>query len=747
MIEDLCRLITIHRTGSDIILYYRTKNGKKKITIPFTPYFYVPGKGESQDLFGNPVKKITVNDPSDVPHVRRLYDKHYEADVPYTRRFLIDMNIKSYFQIKQHSKIELYPIENPTEQIPMKIWYLDIEVHPGDSLPSPENPTQEITSITVYDKSIKKYFTLCLNDNRSITKKDDWNLAFFSSEEELLYYFSRMLIRADPDIITGWNVYFDINYLTARMKKLNIPLDLSSCEIFDLLTAYKILYKRPSYSLQDVMRYENCGNLKKYSTKDLRELKPDVLAEYNFNDVKAIVTLDNLLDIINYFLTLKEVAGVSHLEDAFLTSVLLDTLLLRLTRQRKVILPSKPEGEDHEPYEGALVIQPKPGIHENVAVIDINRCYPSIIRAFNISPETITNKPKEEDIIIDQNIGFKRTPRGILSTLVDIIWNERDKMEKILSTMQPGTESYEQIARKRDALKGLLNAIYGFTGYVKSRIYDVRLAKTVVRLAKEVLQFLINYYNNLGYDVIYADTDGCFVKMPFEISQKVLTESENALNAFLIEKYKLQTNRPITIKIDKYACTAFFTDVKKRYALWVINERNKPCDYIDITGFESVRRDTPIYLQGVIKKLLEMVLKRKTREEIIEFLKMSLEEFKIQPLDHVAISKAITKPFDQYDVKPPHVRGAIIANLYLNANLRPSDRVKMLWVKNIKGIPKTDVICYDNEDILPKEIEIDWERMFETTIKNKIETILAHYNVTWDDIQNKPKQGDLEKWL
>ncbi|MEM4534992.1 MAG: DNA-directed DNA polymerase [Desulfurococcaceae archaeon] len=714
---------------------------KEEISVPFKPYFYVPGRGEHRDLFGNQVRVIYANDPADIPNMRRFYERHYEADVPYTRRFLIDKRIKNYFE---WDGFTVRPAE-PESPIPLRVWFLDSEMYPGERLPSAENPEQPVTAITFYDSFLGQFISLVVGREERVEKGENLHRAYLSSEQDLLFLFSRLVIKLDPDVITGWNIDFDVDYLKARCRTLNIPLDFSRCEVFDMLSGYKALYRRPHYALEDVVRYEKIGELKKVSMKRLREMSPDELARYNLADVEAIVNLDRKLNLVDYYIALKETAGMAHLRDLS-ASKLLDTILLRIAKDMNVVLPSKTDEERGEPYEGGLVLQPSPGLHEGVADIDINRCYPSIIRAFNISPETITTNPSSDDIVLG-DIGFKRNPRGILSTMVDIIWSERDKLERILRNLQPGTEEYKRIERKRDAVKGLLNAVYGFTGYAKSRIYDVRLAKTVTKLAREILLFLINYYKTNGYPVLYADTDACFVKVPLEEAEELVVRSEAALNLYLREKYNLPSScNVITLKMEKYAKAIYFTGVKKRYAMHVVWENGKACDYVDVTGFESERRDTPEYLQNVIKTILEMVLKREQRDKILSYLRESLEEFKRQPLDKIAISKAITKPFGEYKVKPPHVRGALLANIYLNANIVPGDRVKMLWVKRVKGIPKTDVICYEDGESLP-ELEIDWDKMFETTLKNKIETILAPYNVAWRDIQAGDRQGALDKWL
>lgn len=78
----------------------------------FRPYFYVlesqtvpkiPQIKEVQSgfksIFGEPCKKIITTIPEDVKDLRTQFSKTFEADIPFTRRFLIDTGIRRYFTV------------------------------------------------------------------------------------------------------------------------------------------------------------------------------------------------------------------------------------------------------------------------------------------------------------------------------------------------------------------------------------------------------------------------------------------------------------------------------------------------------------------------------------------------------------------------------------------------------------------------------------------------------------------------
>jgi DNA polymerase elongation subunit (family B) len=85
----------------------------------FEPYFYVLESEEVpkipqikkvisgfKSIFGEVCKKIIVGIPEDVKDLKSQFSKTFEGDIPFTRRFLINVGIRRYF-IVQDGKLEL----------------------------------------------------------------------------------------------------------------------------------------------------------------------------------------------------------------------------------------------------------------------------------------------------------------------------------------------------------------------------------------------------------------------------------------------------------------------------------------------------------------------------------------------------------------------------------------------------------------------------------------------------------------
>lgn len=98
-----------------IFLWGRRLDTQEKILFRvtgFEPRFYVPEEEEVpqsvaikrvvsgfKSIFGEPVKMIVTQLPEDVRELRKYFKKTSEADIPFTRNFLIETGIRRYFTV------------------------------------------------------------------------------------------------------------------------------------------------------------------------------------------------------------------------------------------------------------------------------------------------------------------------------------------------------------------------------------------------------------------------------------------------------------------------------------------------------------------------------------------------------------------------------------------------------------------------------------------------------------------------
>jgi DNA polymerase I len=745
-----------------IIHTWRRDNDGKKIhnvVDDFLPYFYVEEnenvpenpaivKIENNNfvsIFNEKLKKIYVKTPSDVKALRTMFKKTYEADILFTNRYLIDR------------------VEKLNKQ-PWHIVFIDIEILSKGKMPSVKNPEEPICLICVYSNFLKKYFSFVYveNNNTNVEKlqnlqNESWEIKIFYSEFELLKNFIDFLISIDFDIITGWNIQnFDLPYLFSRCDYYGIKFENLSCFktiknpfnekckipgriIFDLMKAYKFISEqRRSYSLSYISQKENLS-IKKDQNVDRNNFHSswqnniENLIKYNKTDVEILVELDKKLSMFDYF-DMRRMICHSTWNDVLLNSRLIDNFILK-KYHNKIVFPTKPRIEKRKiTYEGAIVISPRPGLHENIANFDVSSMYPNIIISFNISPETFS---LNGEIIIDENHKFKKE-KGLIPSIFDELFELRKKYQNEMQKYPVNSNEYETFDKLQANVKYLINSIYGYLGFQGSRLYNKNVAESVTLVGRETIKFLEEKCNEYNVEIIYADTDGIYVKLnenaTIENYEKLLKKLNNDLREFF-KKFNIENPR-IELKFEKLYSVIFFYYAKKRYAGHLTYVKGKTCDVIEIVGLEAKRSDNSDFGEFIQQKVLEMILHKKSKDEIINFLRECVKKIKNNeiPIYEIGIPKLITKSFNEYKSNTPWVRGSLYSNKYLFSNFGVGSKVKLIYVKSTGRYPRTDVICFDDEMKIPEDFKIDSDKMIELNIIQKISRIFNAFNWNINEI-------------
>ena len=706
----------------DIGIWWRTESGKKYKVYQYRPFFYVPSKlGVYRSVFGEPLDRVYVNTPIDVRTAREKYERHYEADIPYVRRYLIDKDIQECHDI---DTLEAKPCT-----IKPVVAYIDIEVdNENGELPSEENPIYKIVAVTVHIQG--NYHAYYLNDVAKertgyykLTANDKEYVLYlharsFTNEKDLIQEVYNLI--KDVDIVTAWNVSFDMRYLYARAKHLNVKFTYNGWLELDLLSGYKEFVRARSYKLKEVTVAE--GLEKKEEAVEFVKVNknPNEIIRYNIRDVWRIVMIDKKYSIVDYYQALKNVVGVEDFSFQYYTSIVIDTLLLRLAKREGVVLPTSVD-RDENPVRGAIVLNPPSGRYENVAVLDMSRYYPSIIISFNVSPETKLKR------ITDEIWSFRQDKMGLMPKLAMILLKRREELEDEMKKYPGDSEEYKTLEKKVMALKYIINSAYGYMGHPQARFYDRDCASTITALAREGIQYVIEQSKRYGHKTLYGDTDSVFIQVPFEKAEELSKQLTNDLRRYFMEKYSLKSEPTLSLKFEKYLGAVYFTGVKKRYAAKVVWKKGKQVNEIDIKGFEAIRTDSSKITQELEEKVFELLLDGRPMTEVIQVKNDFIRKIKELPLEDVALYRGITRRIDEYKTLPPHVRAAVLANKYFNKNYGYGSRIRYVWCKGYENGISADVCVVD--DGLPKPI-VDWKRQIEAVIEGPFKNLGITNDIT-----------------
>ncbi len=102
--------------------------------------------------------------------------------------------------------------------------------------------------------------------------------------------------------------------------------------------------------------------------------------------------------------------------------------------------------------------------------------------------------------------------------------------------------------------------------------------------------------------------------------------------------------------------------------------------------------------------------------------------------DQIGIPGGISKNFSDYGTETVQIRGAKYSNENLGMNFGKMSKPKRLYIKDVPpGYPKTDVLCFEYADQVPKGFVVDRKTMLEKSLKGPLERILEGLGWNWND--------------
>lgn len=677
----------------------RGENGEKfieRVPRPFKPYCFIRKKDlseiqnfeveseEFQDFI-----KLKFETPDELKRFRdRLRKKvrFFEADIPYIERVLIDFQIYQYIEIEGTS-IRAW---DPDREIPFRIAYLDLETEQASEI-----GTGRLISAAVIDEEGEEFF--------------------FDLRRTSLLEFLKFLFQFD--ILVGWNILdFDREVLIreARFEGLNFEPRFWSW--LDLGKIFKRTFNLRSWSLDYISReFLNEGKVR--VNRRIEELSIEELREYNLQDARLLRKLEDKFGFTKQKIELSKLTGC-FIEDSLFPSKVVDSFILReaFRLNPRLIFPSRERQEENSRFTGALILEPKAGLWENVVVFDLTSLYNRIVQIFNISPETKTKNGKIKGL---KNSYLSHHEKlGIFPQVLMKFENLRNYYKRLkLEEKDPEKRrSYEIL---EGSVKGFLLSFYGALGDKRSRYYDRTLAEEVTSIGRELLKLLISIYSD---QVIYADTDGLFLrfeKMPSDEELENLRKRFlEILQLFQAERGIEEEFRRLDLKVDYKFKRLLISEKKKRYAGLTVDG-----EFL-VRGFETVRTDCPLLASRVQSQVLRMVLRGEDLKKIRNFL-LSLREFLFRGDfdDELIISQSLSRDPENYKANQPHIR---VARELRDRGIEITDKIRYY----IKSNPPLLLKPYFEGEAI--EIERSgYEYYWNKKILPPVERILRILNVDW----------------
>ena len=558
------------------------------------------------------VIKVYTKLPEDIPKIKQTGLSTYEADIPFYKRYLLDKDIGSHsiLEIERNGDYIKKISSKGVGEFPIRAAALDIETYTKRAFPNAK--VDPILAVSIVSSKESKCITWLDAEGENIIKAKD--------EKDLLLKLSEYLSSNKFNVIIGYNSdSFDMPYIHERSRILGVDFRLNGFELkikgekrkvaeingiahIDILNFIRNIYsiynlKTETLTLRAVAS-ELIGDKKGEFDWDKitevfnnRELA-STLCSYCVQDSK--ITLDIFYAVLPLLAELNKLVGQTLSDISRMTTgAVVENLVMKKALAINELIPNKPSDFQindrmHKVNTGAFVFQPTPGLYENIAVVDFRSLYPSIIVSHNICPSTIKYVGgKAEFLDKKERVGL--IP-AVLNEVIRLRFDAKDRL-KI-------EKDNSRLKARVLVLKLIANGFYGNLGYYNSRWYCFDCAGATTALGRQYVQQVISSAQNVGFKVLYADTDSAFFEFGVE---------KDKVNSF-ISDINSSLPKPMELELQDFYLRAIFVSAKggigakKKYAMVDFNGN------LLIKGFQSVRRDWAIIAKNLQKEVLKKIL-------------------------------------------------------------------------------------------------------------------------------------------
>lgn len=405
---------------------------------------------------GNEVEvfKIYVRHPQHVPKLRgevSSYCEVREADIPFVYRYLIDRNLACMDGIvfegyEVDGKLRSYEIEEirreeRADYPDLKVMAFDCEMLTNLGMPDPEKDPIIVIAVKTGD-----YIEIINGDN----------------EREIIGRFVELVKEHDPEIIVGYNQdKFDWPYIKKRAEKLKIRIDIGRDGSDLTIKGGRVkIAGRLNIDLYDIamrtidVKIKKLENIAEFLGKkiEITDIEAKDIYRYWKKGEREKVLSYAEQDVLHTYYIAEELLPM-HYELSRMIRIPLDDVtrsgrgkqvdLFLLSEASRIGEIAPNPAEYAQKYEGAFVLEPARGLHENVVCLDF-ACHPEdTIVAVKGKGKVRISEVKEGDYVLGKN-GWHRVKKvwvydydGILIDInglkctpnhkIPIYWNQNSK--------------------------------------------------------------------------------------------------------------------------------------------------------------------------------------------------------------------------------------------------------------------------------------------------------------------------------
>lgn len=581
-------------------------------------------------------------------------------------------------------------------------------------------------------------------------------IEWVTDEPKLIHRLIAWFAVYDPDFIIGWSVVsFDLALLYRRALLHRIPLRMGRggtllewkvdnkfrpetlslpgrvvLDGIDWLRAAFYHFER--YSLEFVAR-ALLGEGKAIHDVENRTQEIDQLfvgdkqglAHYNLTDSRLVWDIFDRTQLWDFVLARAELTGL-ELGRVGASVAAFNHLYLPHLHRAGYVAPDAPASQGIE-SPGGYVMDSVPGLYQHILVFDFKSLYPSIIRTFLIDPKGLIEGlqlPGSECVPGFLGGRFSRQ-QPILPKLIQNLSEQREKAKR------------ESNAPLSQAIKIIMNSLYGVLGSQGCVFHDAKLASSITMRGHQIMKQTRAWIEEMGYQVIYGDTDSTFVWLGEEpeltdvaqLGQSIATKINTKWQTKIQREFQLESF--LELQFERHYEQFFMPTLrgseegsKKRYVGAWRNAQGKL--EIIFKGMEQVRSDWSPLARNIQAQLYERMFNQR---DISGYLTSVIGELLAGKLDNELIfRKRMRRNLEEYSAKSsPHVKVARQLCEHTGKDLFGKRGAQIDYVITVNG----------PESVLYQSSAIDYHYYIDKQIRPIAEPVFSIMKLNYTNIASK----------
>ncbi|HSV49613.1 MAG TPA: DNA polymerase domain-containing protein, partial [Candidatus Acidoferrales bacterium] len=298
---------------------------------------------------------------------------------------------------------------------------------------------------------------------------------------------------------------------------------------------------------------------------------------------------------------------------------------------------------------GGFIFEPRLGVHDGIGELDFSSMYPSLMRKYNISAETVLCKccPDSTNRIPDLGYHICQKRTGMVPKTVNLALTKRLTYKRLRD--QTTDKQQKQVYDKRQtALKWILVTCFGYLGFSNSKFGTVDGHIGVCAFARETFLKAAHLAEDEGFEVVHGIVDSLWLKKP---------DATMADYGHLCDM--ISTDIGIPINFEGYYKWIAFLPSRMHPRVSVLNRYLGVMDTgkIKVRGLEVRRRDTPGYIFDAQTEMIDALAKADNTPQLYQQIPEALKVLRTYrqhllqgeiPLADLVVTKHMSRQPRQY---------------------------------------------------------------------------------------------------